>query len=74
MAAAGGLDGWVQVLSKIGSKKNRKTNIGVLCIFWWLLWNERNNRIFESSVKSAQRLVGIILEEAKLQLMVYNTQ
>jgi hypothetical protein len=33
MAAAGGPDGWVQVLSKIGSKKNRKTNIGVLCIF-----------------------------------------
>jgi hypothetical protein len=74
MAAAGGLDAWVQVLSKIGSKKDRKTNIGVLCIFWWILWKERNNRIFESSVKSAQRLAGIILEEAKLQLMVYNTQ
>jgi hypothetical protein len=25
-------------------------------------------------VKSAQRLAGIILEEAKLQLMMYNTQ
>jgi hypothetical protein len=34
MAAAGGPDdGWVQVLSKIGSKKDRKTNKGVICIF-----------------------------------------
>jgi hypothetical protein len=33
MAAAGGPNQWIQVLNKVGSKKERKKNVGILCIF-----------------------------------------
>jgi hypothetical protein len=41
-----------------------------LCIFWWLLWKERNmGRIFENIDRSTQ-LATLILEEINLQMMV----
>jgi hypothetical protein len=38
----------------------------------WLIWKERNNRISENSEKSAQQMAATILEEIKLQLMIYS--
>jgi hypothetical protein len=72
MAAAGGPNHWIQVLSNLGSKQARKKNVGVLCIFWWIIWKERNKSNFGNSKKSAQHLTVMILEEVKMQLMVYN--
>jgi hypothetical protein len=71
MAAAGGPNHWIQILSNLGSKQARKKNV-VLCIFWWITWKEGNKRNFGNSKKSAQHLTVMILEEVKMQLMVYN--
>jgi hypothetical protein len=72
MGASGGLNQSILMLSKIGSKKDRKRNMSIPYIFWWLIWKEKNKRIFENYARSTQQLATSILEEIKLQLMVYS--
>jgi hypothetical protein len=36
--------------------------VAVLCIFWWMIWKEMNNRIFENLERSMQQLATLILE------------
>jgi hypothetical protein len=43
----------------------------VLFTFWWMLWKERNNRIFENKENSAPQLAQLIIDEIILKLSVY---
>jgi hypothetical protein len=70
MAAAGGPVQWVKCLLKLGSKKEKKRKLGILFICWWMLWKERNRRIFEDKELAAGRLAGLMQEEITLQLSV----
>jgi hypothetical protein len=72
MSAAGDPNQWVEVINRSGSRKKRRKNVVVLCIFWWIIWKERNNMIFKNLERSVQQLANLILEEVRLQLMVYS--
>jgi hypothetical protein len=39
--------GWVRQITRTGSRKERKQKLGILITFWWMIWKERNKRIFE---------------------------
>jgi hypothetical protein len=54
--------GWVKTLARIGSRKDRKKNLGILITFWWSIWKERNKRIFEDKEMFAQDLACLIQE------------
>jgi hypothetical protein len=34
-------------LLKSSSEKVKKMKLGILLTFWWLIWKEKNKRIFE---------------------------
>jgi hypothetical protein len=38
MLSLGGPVSWVTFLAKHGSKEDQKRNLGVLFLFWWLIW------------------------------------
>jgi hypothetical protein len=37
---------WMAVMSRTGSKQVKRNNLGELLTFWWMIWKERNRRIF----------------------------
>jgi hypothetical protein len=37
---------WVRELLRVGSKSLKRTNLGILFTFWWLIWKERSRRVF----------------------------
>jgi hypothetical protein len=46
-----------------GSARSKKKRGGILLTIWWVIWKERNNRIFEHQERSAHRLATCILEQ-----------
>jgi hypothetical protein len=72
LPAAGGPSAWVTYLLSTGSSLDKKRKLGVLLIFWWKIWKERNCRIFDNKCLSAQQLASVIAEEVKFQLQVYS--
>jgi hypothetical protein len=72
MSKAGGPNQWIEVLDRSGLKKIRRKNVAILCLFGWIIWKERNNRVFENLERSAQQLAALILEDARIQLMIYS--
>jgi hypothetical protein len=52
---------WVRLITSTGSKKDKRRNLGILAIFWWTIWKERNRRIFggkEASVPAVASLAA----------------
>jgi hypothetical protein len=49
-------------------KKEKKRKLGILFTFWWMIWKERNRRIFEDSHLSAQQLARMARDEIQLHL------
>jgi hypothetical protein len=39
--------GWIQQIAGSGIKRQKRRNLGILFTFWWMVWKERNKRIFE---------------------------
>jgi hypothetical protein len=58
---------WVHQLQTVGSKADKKRNLGILCAFWWMVWKERNRRIFEAKEISAHALAMLIREAVDVQ-------
>jgi hypothetical protein len=54
-------------------KKEEERKLGVLFTFWWLIWNKRNNRIFDHKEKSALQLAHLIQEEIQLHKNVFSS-
>jgi hypothetical protein len=53
-----------------GSAKDKKKRCGILLSIWWMIWKERNNRIFDQQERSAQRLATCILDLISLHQLV----
>jgi hypothetical protein len=41
--------GWVNYFASTFSSKERKKKLGLLFLFWWSVWKERNRRFFSES-------------------------
>jgi hypothetical protein len=63
MSASGSYLEWVRILLATGSKKEKKIKLGILFMFWWQIWKERNNRVFHEGEHSVTRVVGLIKEQ-----------
>jgi hypothetical protein len=50
LIAAGGPFEWVKQIRRSGSKEEKRKKMGILTTFWWMIWKERNNRIFQSKI------------------------
>jgi hypothetical protein len=70
MSHTGGPVQWVKYLLLYGSKKEKKKKLGILFTFWWLIWRERNNRIFEDKHRSVPQLIKLIQDSLKVDLPV----
>jgi hypothetical protein len=49
-----------------GPSQDKRKRLGVLLIFWWRIWKERNYRIFDNICSSPKQVAAIIIDEAKL--------
>jgi hypothetical protein len=65
MSQQGGARQWVNVLLKTGTSGNKKDSLGILFMFWWNLWKERNRCIFDQEEKSALQTARLILDEIR---------
>jgi hypothetical protein len=65
MAAARGPKQWISFLLQAGSKEKKK-NLGILLTFWWIIWKERNKRIFKYKEVFAVRLAHLVIGDVKL--------
>jgi hypothetical protein len=68
MSASGGPEHWVRKLINGASRKERRRRPGILCTFWWMIWKEHNNRIFDNKHLSHLQVADLAKEEIKLQL------
>jgi hypothetical protein len=46
MIGKGGPKQWMQHVISSGSKKEKQRKTRVLFTYWWMIWKERNKRIF----------------------------
>jgi hypothetical protein len=66
MHKKGGPSDWFQVLLGGSGNRDKKRKTGILITVWWLIWKERNNRIFDRREKSPHQLVLAIREAVGL--------
>jgi hypothetical protein len=59
----GRLLAWVNHFANKGNKQARKIKLGILVLFWWHLWKERNRRIFDSKEQSLLEMADAIQSE-----------
>jgi hypothetical protein len=59
--------GWIRVLVGSGSAVDKKVKLGILITFWWLVWKERNRRIFEARGLSVCALAYCIQDSITFQ-------
>jgi hypothetical protein len=71
MITEGGPTDWYKLQLKSKPRKERQRVLVVLFTFWWMIWKERNRRIFENKERSAQQLAHLINDEVNLQLSVF---
>ena len=55
---------WLQARSNVNGKLMRRLDSLVILVVW-MIWRERNNRIFEKIAKTTTALIEIIKQEAK---------
>jgi hypothetical protein len=52
MSYAGGPMEWIKNLQQAGYTEDKRKKLGILFMFWWFIWRERNSRIFYDKHKS----------------------
>jgi hypothetical protein len=57
-----GAQQWLLLMQRAGSKVLKKRNSGIIISFWWMIWKERNKRVFDHSECSVPRL-SMLIEE-----------
>jgi hypothetical protein len=50
----------MSAISRAGSKLEQQVNVGVVFFFWWFVWKECNQRIFEHRENSAPQVANLI--------------
>jgi hypothetical protein len=48
----GNIANWVEVAVRAGSRKQQRVNAGIVFLFQWQIWKERNRRVFENKEAS----------------------
>jgi hypothetical protein len=51
------------------TSKEKRRKLGILFTFWWLIWKERNKRVFEQKEASVLQLCNLIQESIHWQRM-----
>lgn len=62
-----GTSNWWTEIDRQGSKEQKLKTRGALLKTWWNIWLERNNRIFNSSVRSERDVAYIVKQEIDLR-------
>jgi hypothetical protein len=57
---------WLNKILRLGHHRERRKRLGILLTVWWMIWKERNRRIFENHESSAPRLAQCILQAISL--------
>jgi hypothetical protein len=70
MAAAGSPGSGCNTLPG-GSMKERRNKARILVTFWWMIWKERNKRIFDHTETSTQALVVLHIETILLHHLAW---
>jgi hypothetical protein len=53
---------WFDRITSIGTKQQQKRNVGVVFLFWWQLWKERNRRVFEGQELSYIQVAQLVVD------------
>jgi hypothetical protein len=59
--------GWLQYIAASGDKRQKRRNVGILCTFSWMVWKERNRRIFEHVELPPNNLATLIHDSIVMQ-------
>jgi hypothetical protein len=62
----GNISSWIEAAGRAGNKKQQHINAGIVFLFWWNIWKERNRRIFENKEASflqVSELIKIVAKE-----------
>jgi hypothetical protein len=59
--------GWLRQIAALGDKRQKRRNIGILCTFWWMIWKERNHRMFEHVELAPNNLAPLINDSIVIQ-------
>jgi hypothetical protein len=63
---------WILKLVSGGSKKKRRKENWICSAFFWLIWKERNKRIFENKHSSAMQVARLAQEEINIQMSIFD--
>jgi hypothetical protein len=63
---ANGTMSWFQQIAATGSKRLQRKRAGVVFLFWWHVWKERNRRIFEGKESSFLQVANLAAENYRM--------
>jgi hypothetical protein len=69
MSLRGDPTSWMKYLLRTGSKKEQRKMVGILFIFWWNIWKERNNQ-FSKMLQDHQQCCSLLSKRTS----IINTQ
>jgi hypothetical protein len=58
----GDIANWLNLIGRAGTRKQQKEYAGFVFFFWWFIWKERNQIIFEQKECSFVQVAGKILD------------
>jgi hypothetical protein len=61
-----GPKGWFKALMGTAAAREKRRRAGIIITVWWLLWKERNKRIFELRSASIIQLSNLIQDNISL--------
>jgi hypothetical protein len=57
---------WVTNITSTSSVEDKRRNLGILATFWWMVWKERNKRIFKDRESSASVVASLTTDLVRL--------
>ena len=51
---------WTAVLSSVGNNSSKEARKVIVAAFLWIMWIQRNGKVFNGIIKSAKEIVGEI--------------
>jgi hypothetical protein len=64
---------WLQKIAASRDRRERKQMIGILLTFWWMVWKERNRRIFDQLELPPNSLARLIQETISVQHLAWDS-
>jgi hypothetical protein len=57
---------WVRNITSTCFVEDKRRNLGILATFWWMVWKERNKRIFKDKESSASVVASLATDLVRL--------